>query len=81
MIVSFGTQVDTSLMPKKLVEIFLKVFSKFLDYQIFWRIGPKLKLPGFKNLFQNNNSKISPNVNITTFIPQNELLGSFLYYN
>lgn len=62
-------------MPNKYVQIFLKVFSKFLNYQFFWRIGPKLKLNGVENIFQNNNSVIPPNVYITTFIPQNELLG------
>uniref|UniRef100_A0A915DVF0 glucuronosyltransferase n=1 Tax=Ditylenchus dipsaci TaxID=166011 RepID=A0A915DVF0_9BILA len=70
-IVSLGTQVDTSKMPAVLVKTMLNVFSKLKDYRIFWRIGGKLALPGIDDL-----ETIPSHINITTFIPQNELLAN-----
>lgn len=69
-IVSFGTQVNTENMPEKMVQALIRTFQKLKNFRIFWRIGPKLTLSGVKNI-----ANLPENINVTTFLPQNELLG------
>lgn len=61
-------------MKEKMVQAFIRVFKKLKNFRIFWRIGPKLTLPGLENI-----ADLPPNINITTYLPQNELLGIFFF--
>uniref|UniRef100_A0A914GX04 glucuronosyltransferase n=1 Tax=Globodera rostochiensis TaxID=31243 RepID=A0A914GX04_GLORO len=72
---SFGTQADTGTMPKEFVHSLLDVFSRLADYRIFWRISPKLSLPGLSTAQFEGLSEQIPHLNITSFFPQNELLA------
>ncbi|KAI1715197.1 UDP-glucoronosyl and UDP-glucosyl transferase domain-containing protein [Ditylenchus destructor] len=70
-LVSMGTQVNSNGMPPEMVKGMLNAFAKLTDYRIFWKIGPKLKLPGIDDV-----ESVPANINITTFFPQNELLSN-----
>ncbi|TMS36656.1 hypothetical protein L596_003766 [Steinernema carpocapsae] len=68
-VVSLGTLPNSSAMTEYQAKIILEVLSKFNKYRIYWRVGPGLSLPGITpNL-------IPDHVNITAFIPQNDLIA------
>jgi hypothetical protein len=60
-------------MPVEIANVLLETFTRLKKYRIFWRLAPKLQLPGIENL----DEKLSgiTHINITTYFPQNELLG------
>lgn len=81
-------------MPPELVRTLLSVFARFNSYRIFWKIGPKLRLPGIGDLRKLEDNVrvikvdekiftksgvealfIPEHINITTFVPQNEVMG------
>uniref|UniRef100_A0A1I7TB80 UDP-glucuronosyltransferase n=1 Tax=Caenorhabditis tropicalis TaxID=1561998 RepID=A0A1I7TB80_9PELO len=68
-IVSFGTQADSSKMSAKNAKAILKALTNLNDYRIYWRVGPNMKLEGI------DETKIPKHINLTTFIPQNDLLA------
>lgn len=68
-IVSFGTQADHSKMSAKQAKAILKALTNLTKYRIYWRIGPNMKLEGI------DEEKIPKHINLTTFIPQNDLLA------
>ncbi|KAF1748221.1 hypothetical protein GCK72_024688 [Caenorhabditis remanei] len=68
-IVSFGTQADSSKMSAKQAKSILKALTNLNDYRIYWRVGPNMKLDGI------DETKIPKHINLTTFIPQNDLLA------
>ncbi|PIC18957.1 hypothetical protein B9Z55_024665 [Caenorhabditis nigoni] len=68
-IVSFGTQADSSKMSAKQAKSILKALTNLNDYRIYWRVGPNMKLEGI------DETKIPKHINLTTFIPQNDLLA------
>lgn len=47
----------------------LKALTNLNDYRIYWRIGPNMHLDGI------DIEKIPKHINLTTFIPQNDLLA------
>lgn len=47
----------------------LGALSKLTTYRIYWRIGPNFQLPGVEL------TEIPTHINLTTFIPQNDLIG------
>lgn len=49
------------------------VLKRLETYRIFWRIGPTLHLPGI------DLNSLPPHINVTTFMPQNDLLGMFQF--
>ncbi|CCD83461.1 glucuronosyltransferase [Caenorhabditis elegans] len=68
-IVSFGTQADSSKMSEYHAKAILKALTNLNDYRIYWRIGPNMHLDGI------DIEKIPKHINLTTFIPQNDLLA------
>ncbi|KFD54229.1 hypothetical protein M513_05006 [Trichuris suis] len=68
-IVSFGNVVNCSAMPPAVVRIFLEVFRRLPDNRIFWRV----REARFEEIEAN---EIPPNVNISRYLPQVDLLGS-----
>uniref|UniRef100_A0A8R1DQV2 UDP-glucuronosyltransferase n=1 Tax=Caenorhabditis japonica TaxID=281687 RepID=A0A8R1DQV2_CAEJA len=68
-IVSFGTQADSSKMSAKQAKSILKALTNLNEYRIYWRVGPNMKLEGI------DETKIPKHINLTTFIPQNDLLA------
>lgn len=68
-IVSFGTQTDSSKMSAKQAKAILKALTNLNDYRVYWRLGPNMKLEGI------DETKIPKHINLTTFIPQNDLLA------
>ncbi|CAI2357372.1 unnamed protein product [Caenorhabditis sp. 36 PRJEB53466] len=68
-IVSFGTQADSSKMSAKYARAILKALTNLNDYRIYWRVGPNMKLEGI------DVEKVPKHINLTTFIPQNDLLA------
>ncbi|CAI5454263.1 unnamed protein product [Caenorhabditis angaria] len=68
-IVSLGTQAEHSKMSKFQAKTILNTLSKLTKYRIYWRIGPNMKLDGI------DIEKIPKHINLTTFIPQNDLLA------
>ncbi|CAL2050419.1 unnamed protein product [Caenorhabditis brenneri] len=68
-IVSFGTQTDSSKMIAKQAKAILKALTNLNSYRIYWRVGPNMKLEGI------DETKIPKHINLTTFIPQNDLLA------
>ncbi|CAD6187583.1 unnamed protein product [Caenorhabditis auriculariae] len=68
-IVSFGTQADGSKMSAKQANAVLEALSQLKTYRIYWRVGPNLKLEGI------DVENVPSHINLTTFIPQNDLLA------
>lgn len=73
-IVQLGANTDSSEMPSHLVKAFLGAFTRLKKYRIFWRIGPNLKLNGV------DLDEVPSHINVTTYLPQNDLLGRYLRY-
>lgn len=71
-VMSFGNLVNGSAMPSYIHEAFLDAFRKLPDIQVYWRIG-SVRLPDMEP------DDIPPNVNLTQFVPQNDLLGRILF--
>ncbi|NP_001040425.1 antennal-enriched UDP-glycosyltransferase precursor [Bombyx mori] len=59
--ISFGTNVEPSLLPPEWIQLFIKVFSK-LPYDVLWK-WDKDELPGSSN-----------NIRIAKWLPQSDLL-------
>jgi hypothetical protein len=53
----------------------LDAFAAMKDYRVFWRIGRKLNLAGMNS--SQFEEDLPANINITTFFPQQELLGEW----
>lgn len=68
-IVQMGSNVDSSQMPPHLIKAFLGAFTRLKKYRIFWRIGTNLKLKDV------DLDEVPSHINITTYLPQNDLLG------
>ncbi|VDK42732.1 unnamed protein product [Anisakis simplex] len=68
-IVSFGNQVNCSSMTQQQARSILNALSRFHSYRIYWRLGSTLSLPGISI------HQIPHHINLTTFIPQNDLLA------
>jgi hypothetical protein len=56
-------------MTQKQAKAILNALSKLTTYRIYWRIGSNFELPGIEM------SEIPSHINLTTFIPQNDLIG------
>ncbi|KAE9547913.1 hypothetical protein FO519_008872 [Halicephalobus sp. NKZ332] len=69
-IVSLGTQADSTKMKPSHFQAILGALSKLTKYRIYWRVGPNMS--EMKDL---NLDKIPSHINMTTFVPQNDLLG------
>ena len=69
-VVSLGTQGDSTKMKPSHFKAILGALSKLTKYRIYWRIGPNMS--EMKDL---NLDKIPSHINMTTFVPQNDLLG------
>uniref|UniRef100_A0A9J2PB87 glucuronosyltransferase n=1 Tax=Ascaris lumbricoides TaxID=6252 RepID=A0A9J2PB87_ASCLU len=68
-VVSLGTQANSSSMTLHQARSILGALSRLTAYRIFWRIGPTLYIPGV------NLDHIPSYINVTSFIPQNDLLA------
>jgi hypothetical protein len=68
---SLGTMANTSAMPLSMSRAFLGAFGKLPKNRIYWRIGRTIALEGI------DNTEIPPHVNITSYLPQNDLLGMY----
>ncbi|CAD5214349.1 unnamed protein product [Bursaphelenchus xylophilus] len=68
-IVQLGANVDGSAMPPALVKAFVGALSKLTKFRIYWRIGTNLSLKGV------DLENMPSHINVTTFIPQNDLLA------
>ncbi|CAB3400887.1 unnamed protein product [Caenorhabditis bovis] len=68
-IVTFGTQADSSKMSSSQAKAVLGALSKLTDYRIYWRVGPNMKVDGI------DEEKVPSHINLTTYIPQNDLLA------
>lgn len=51
------------------VKAILGALSKLTKYRIYWRIGHKVQLKGVKE------EDVPTHVNLTAYIPQNDLIG------
>ena len=67
---SLGSAIPVSSMPPDLIELFVKVFAKFPSQKVFWK-WEKTRAPP---------KKISRNVKIVEWLPQQDLLGTLDYY-
>ncbi|PIO58708.1 hypothetical protein TELCIR_19852 [Teladorsagia circumcincta] len=56
-------------MTEKQVKAILGALSKLTSYRIYWRIGHKVQLKGV------NEEDVPSHINLTAFIPQNDLLA------
>ncbi|KHJ91376.1 hypothetical protein OESDEN_08761 [Oesophagostomum dentatum] len=68
-VVSLGTQVNQAEMKESQVKAILGALSRLTKYRIYWRIGHKVELKGVKE------EDVPDHINLTAFIPQNDLLG------
>ncbi|VDM45714.1 unnamed protein product [Toxocara canis] len=68
-VVSLGTQANSSAMTLHQARSIFGALSRLNSYRIYWRIGPSLHIPGISS------SDIPSHINVTTFIPQNDLLA------
>jgi glucuronosyltransferase len=68
-VVSLGTFANSSSMSSSQAKAFLGAFSKLSSYRIYWRVGPSIQLPGV------DPKSIPDHINISAFLPQNDLLG------
>jgi hypothetical protein len=68
-IVSLGTQADSSKMTAAQAKAIYNALCKLTKYRIYWRIGPNMNLPEI------DLEKVPKHINMTTFIPQNDLLA------
>uniref|UniRef100_A0A7I4YIF6 UDP-glucuronosyltransferase n=1 Tax=Haemonchus contortus TaxID=6289 RepID=A0A7I4YIF6_HAECO len=68
-VVSLGTQANHAHMTESQAKAILGALSKLTTYRIYWRIGHKVEL---KNVTEDN---IPSHINLTAFIPQNDLLA------
>ncbi|XGW30532.1 hypothetical protein V3C99_009469 [Haemonchus contortus] len=68
-VVSLGTQGNHAYMTESQAKAILGALSKLTTYRIYWRIGHKVEL---KNVTEDN---IPSHINLTAFIPQNDLLA------
>ncbi|KAK6013991.1 hypothetical protein OSTOST_20664 [Ostertagia ostertagi] len=68
-VVSLGTQANHAYMTEPQVKAILGALSKLTSYRIYWRIGHKVQL---RNVSEEN---VPSHINLTAFIPQNDLLG------
>uniref|UniRef100_A0A7E4VPX1 glucuronosyltransferase n=1 Tax=Panagrellus redivivus TaxID=6233 RepID=A0A7E4VPX1_PANRE len=68
-VVSLGTQADSSKMTANQAKAILGALSKLTKYRIYWRIGPNMQLPGIKL------EDVPQHINLTTFVPQNDLIA------
>ena len=66
---SLGSAIPVSSMPPDLIELFVKVFAKFPSQKVFWK-WEKTRLPP---------KKLSRNVKIVEWLPQQDLLGTLDY--
>lgn len=67
-----GANTDGSTMPSQLFKAFVGAFSRLKKYRIFWRIGTNLELKDV------DLESLPVHINVTTYIPQNDLLGECL---
>lgn len=58
---SLGTNVKSKLLPKRILQMFTSVFAT-LPYRVLWK-------------FEDDNLAVPPNVFISTWIPQQGVLG------
>lgn len=58
---SLGSNVKSKLLPKKILEVFTNAFAD-LPYKVLWK-------------FENDNLRVSPNIFISKWIPQQGVLG------
>uniref|UniRef100_A0A1I8A401 glucuronosyltransferase n=1 Tax=Steinernema glaseri TaxID=37863 RepID=A0A1I8A401_9BILA len=68
-VVSLGTQANSSAMTQKQAKTILSVLSRFDKHRIYWRVGPSIQLPGI------DAKDVPDHINITAFIPQNDLIA------
>uniref|UniRef100_A0A0K0FCT1 glucuronosyltransferase n=1 Tax=Strongyloides venezuelensis TaxID=75913 RepID=A0A0K0FCT1_STRVS len=68
-VVSFGTQATISGIKPQLFKPLYNVLSKLTTYRIYWRLGPEYEELGIEM------DKVPSHINITTFVPQNDLLA------
>ncbi|KAK0397067.1 hypothetical protein QR680_001964 [Steinernema hermaphroditum] len=68
-VVSLGTQANSSAMTETQARVILNVLRKFNKYRIYWRVGPSIQLPSI------DMDKVPDHINITAFIPQNDLIA------
>ncbi|KAI6221738.1 Glucuronosyltransferase [Aphelenchoides besseyi] len=69
-LVQLGSNVDGSSMSQSMVRAFVGALSRLKKYRIYWRIGTKLELKGV------DLDSLPSHINITTYIPQNDLLAN-----
>uniref|UniRef100_A0A0N4Z9L1 glucuronosyltransferase n=1 Tax=Parastrongyloides trichosuri TaxID=131310 RepID=A0A0N4Z9L1_PARTI len=68
-VVSFGTQSTINGIKPELYKSLYNVLSKLTTYRIYWRLGPEYEELGI------DINSVPSHINITTFIPQNDLLA------
>ncbi|CAI4223106.1 unnamed protein product [Auanema sp. JU1783] len=68
-IVSMGTQVNGTAMSKVQAKAMLGALSQLKTYRIYWRIGGNVRLDGI------DEADVPSHINLTAFIPQNDLLA------
>uniref|UniRef100_A0A0N5BC30 glucuronosyltransferase n=1 Tax=Strongyloides papillosus TaxID=174720 RepID=A0A0N5BC30_STREA len=68
-VVSFGTQATINGIKPQLFKPLYNVLSKLTTYRIYWRLGPEYEELGIEM------DKVPSHINITTFVPQNDLLA------
>ncbi|CEF59963.1 UDP-glucuronosyl/UDP-glucosyltransferase family-containing protein [Strongyloides ratti] len=68
-VVSFGSQAIIKGIKSELFKPLYNVLSKLTTYRIYWRLGPEYEELGIEM------DKVPSHINITTFIPQNDLLA------
>lgn len=68
-VVSLGTQANSSAMTLVQAKALVGALSRFNKYRIYWRVGPSMSLPGV------DLKSVSDHINLTAYLPQNDLLG------
>ncbi|VDM54503.1 unnamed protein product [Angiostrongylus costaricensis] len=68
-IVSLGTQANHAEMKEEQVKAIMGALSELSSYRIYWRIGHKVQLKGL------NEDNVPSHINLTTYLPQNDLLA------
>ncbi len=71
---SLGTVANSSAMPFAIARAFVGAFGKLDNNRIYWRIGREMQIAGTDGLLE----KLPDHINVTSFIPQNDLLGKMV---
>ncbi len=69
-----GTRVNASAMPEVIKEALIGAFDKVPKSRIYWQMSSW----GDQPIFNYSVGQLPQNINVSTFLPQNDLLGKLL---